>query len=202
MKKTIMAVLVVICAIAIVIAFFMPWAKASTSATRVAKGVKQSAGGALQGTSLGDKAMAYLDVATQAISEMGDIKVKTIVRGCDIPTLISRKSSNVAISLAQVYVNDTNDLDKKVILVYLIPLFAIACIALAVLGMKNILFVAIMGLVSGVISVVGFFKIMITDMSSMMVQISIEKGLWMTLWAYLAIFAISIAWVVIYRNKA
>jgi hypothetical protein len=200
MKKIVMATLAVLSAVVIIISFFMPWAKASTSATRVAKSVKQGAGGALQGTSLGEKVMTYFDVATQAISDMGDIKVKTIVRGCDIPTLVSKKSSNVAISLVQVYAKDANDLDKKASLIYIIPLFALACIALAVLGMKNILFVAIMGLASGIISIVGFFKIMTTDMSSMVVQISIENGLWLTLWAYMAIFMISVAWVITARN--
>ena len=199
--KLVMMALIVICGIVIIASFFMPWAKASTSATRVAKGLKQSTEGALQGTPFGEKFMAQLDVATQAISNMGDIKVKTIVRGCDIPTLVNKKSSQAAIAITQVYVKNANDLDKKVLLVYLIPLFALACIALTFLGMKNILFVAIMGLISGIISVIGFFKIMTTDLSSMVVQISIEKGLWATLWAYLAIFVISIVWVIIDRKK-
>jgi len=198
MKKMIMASLVGICAVAIVISFFMPWAKASTSATRVAKGVKQS----MDGTSFGAKIGKYFDVATQAISGMGDINVNTIVSGYDMPAMVHKKSSHVAVALAMVYVKDASNLDTKVLLIYLVPLFALACIALALLGLKNILFVAIMGLVSGIISIVGFFKIATTDMSSMVVQISIEKGLWLTLWAYLVIFAISIVWVVIDRKKA
>jgi len=201
MKKMVMAALAALSAVVIIISFFMPWAKASTSAARVAKSVKQSAGGVLQGTSLGEKVMTYFDVAAQAISDMGDIKVKTIVRGCDIPTLVSKNSSNAAISLVQMCVNDTNDLGKKAALVYLIPVFALMCIALSFLGIKNILFVAVMGFVSGIISIAGFFKIMAADMSSMVVQISIENGLWLTLWAYMAIFIISVVWVSIARNK-
>lgn len=198
MKKMVMAALVMMCAIAIVISFFMPWAKAGTSATRVAKGVKRS----MEGTSFGDKFVKQFDIAAQIISDMGDINVNTIVSGYDVPALVHKKSSHVAIAFAMVYIKDADGLDTKVLLVYLVPLFALACIALAVLGIKNISFVAIMGLVSGIMSIVGFFKIMTTDMSSMTVQISIEKGLWLTLWAYLAIFVVSIAWVIIYRKNA
>ena len=43
MRKAILLSLVVICAIAIVSGFFMPWAKASASATKVAKNLAKSA---------------------------------------------------------------------------------------------------------------------------------------------------------------
>ena len=135
MKKMIFAGSIIVCALIIIASFFMPWAKATVSATKVAKNVANSASGKLQNTSFGGKFLQGLNQATNAIGNLGDIEVKTTVSGYDIPTMTSKKSSHVAIQLAQLLFKDAKDLDKKSMLVYLLPLFAIVCIALAVIGL-------------------------------------------------------------------
>ena len=131
MKKMIFAGAIIVCAIIIVASFFMPWARATVNATKVAKNLADSASSKLQNTSFGGKFVQGFNQATNAIGDLGDIKVKTTVSGYDIPTMINKKSSHVAIQLVQMLSKDAKDVDKKSMLVYLLPLFAIACIILA-----------------------------------------------------------------------
>ena len=99
MKNIIFASLVIICAIVVVISFFIPWARANVSATKVATGLTASAASTLANTPFAGKFVRGLDTATTAINELGDITIKTQVSGYDIPTLVNKKSSKIALSL-------------------------------------------------------------------------------------------------------
>ncbi|MDP3792013.1 MAG: hypothetical protein Q8R38_08245 [Candidatus Omnitrophota bacterium] len=203
MRKVVLLSLIVICAIAIIHGFFMPWAKASVSATKVAKGLTESAtGGMLENTPFAGKFIRGLDKATDKISDLGDIRIKTVVSGYDIPTLINKKSSQIAIAIASVMFKDAKDLDKKSMLVYLLPLLALVCIGLAIVGLKNKIAVIGMAVSSGGIAVGGLYNMMTVDLSSLPIQISIEQGLWQTMYAYLIISVISIVWIVLDLKEA
>ncbi|MDP3730695.1 MAG: hypothetical protein Q8R14_04120, partial [Candidatus Omnitrophota bacterium] len=107
MRKAILLSLVVICAIAIIHGFFMPWAKASASATKVARELTSSAtGGILANTPFAGKFIRGLDKATNKISDLGDIQIKATVSGYDIPTLINKRTSQIAIAIASVMFKD------------------------------------------------------------------------------------------------
>ena len=192
MKKIMFAGSIIVCAIIIIASFFMPWAKATVSVTKVANNLANSA----SGTSFGEKFVKQFNQATNAIGNLGDIKVKTVVSGYDIPTMINKKSSHVAIQLAQILFKDTKDLDKKSMLVYLLPLFAIACIALAIIGLRYKISVIAAAIIGGVIGIGGLYELIATDLSRLPVQISIENGLWQTMYGYLLICILSIAWLV------
>ena len=197
MRKVILLSLVVICAIAIIHGFFMPWAKASASATKVAKGLAKSAtGGILENTPFAGKFVRELDKATNKILDLGDIQIKTAVSGYDIPTLINKKTSQIAIAIASVMFKDVKDLDKKSMLVYLLPLLALVCIGLAIAGLKNKIAVIVMAVLSGGIAVGGLYNLMTVNLSNLSIQISIEQGLWQTMYAYLIISVIGIVWIV------
>jgi len=203
MRKIVLLALVVICALAIVHAFFMPWAKASASATKVAKGLTKSASaGMLANTPFAGKFIMGLDKATDKISEMGDIQIKTAVSGYDIPTLINKKTSQIAISIASVMFKDAKDLDKKSLLVYLVPLLALVCIGLVVFGLKNKIALIVMTVLSGGIAVGGLYNLMTVDLSKLPIQISIEQGLWQTMYSYLIIAVIGIIWIVLDLKEA
>ncbi len=195
MRKVILLSLVVICAIAIMHGFFMPWAKASASATKVAKSLASSAtGGILENTPFAGKFVRGLDKATNKILDLGDIQIKTAVSGYDIPTLINKKSSQIAIAIASVMFKDVKDLDKKSMLVYLLPLLALVCIGLAIVGLKNKTAVIAMAVLSGGIAVGGLYNLMTVNLSDLPIQISIEQGLWQTLYAYLLICVAGVIW--------
>ena len=196
MKKMIFAGSIIVCALIIIVSFFMPWARATVDATKVAKNVADSASGKLQNTSFGGKFIQEFNLATNAIGDLGDIKMKTTVSGYDIPIMMNKKSSHVAIQLAQILFKDTKDIDKKSMLVYLLPLFAIVCITLAMTGLKYKVSVIAAAIIGGAIGIGGLYKLMSTDISNLPVQISIESGLWQTMYGYLLICILSIAWLV------
>lgn len=202
MKKIALTGLVILAAIVIISSFFMPWAKLSASVTKVSKQLTGSAG-KIKDTPLGERFMRELSRVTDAIGNVGgDIQIKTSVSGYDIPSMANKKSSKVAISVIQGLLKDAKDADKKAALVFLLPIFAVVCAALAVIGLKNKLSVILMLIISGAISLGGLYRLKILDLASLPVDITIEKGLWQTLYAYLFIFIISIIWLVTDKKQA
>ncbi len=202
MKKLALAGLVVLAAIVIISSFFMPWAKLSASVTKVSKELTGQAGKAAGGT-FGERFTRELSRVTDAIGNVGgDIEIKTSVSGYDIPSMANKKSSKVAASLAQSLLKDAKDLDKKAAIVFLFPIFAVVCAALAVMGLKNKLSVILMFIISGIISLGGLYRLKTLDLASLPVDITIERGLWQTLYAYLFIFIISVIWLVTDKKQA
>ena len=197
MKKMIMAGLVLVCAVVIIASFFSPWVRANVSVTKVAKGLTSTASNKLQNSPFAGKFVKGFDAATNAVGNLGDLEIKTQVSGYDIPTLINKKTSREAISIMQIMVKDTKDLDKKSMLVYLLPIFAIVCIALAAVGLKNKLAIIAIAVISGAISIGGLYNLYTVNLASLPVQVTIMNGLWQTMYGYLSMCIISIAWVVI-----
>jgi hypothetical protein len=196
MRKVIMLSLVVICAIAIVHGFFMPWAKAGTSAGKIAKGATGAVSGVGKQVGLGGL-FGSVEKATDKVTSAADVVgIKMSVSGYDIPKMMNTKSSQVAVALAGIFIKDAKNADLKSYAVYLMPILALVCIALAVLGMKNKIALIVMAVVSGGISLGGLFTLMTTDLNNAVVAISIENGLWQILYAYLLICVVGVAWVV------
>jgi hypothetical protein len=193
--KVIPASVIIVCSVVIVVSFFLPWAKADVSVTKVAGALTEKARTTLKGSPFAAKVISGLDRATKTIGDAGDIQVKTAVSGYDIPTMINKKSSRIAISLAQVIFKDAKDLDKKSLLVYLLPLAGLLCIVLAFIGLRSLAPVVIMAVLSGVISVVGLYNVLTADLSNEVIRISIEQGLWQTLYGFLLIFVFSLIWI-------
>lgn len=202
MKKMIFAGVAILGAAVIVVSFFLPWATVATSATRVSKELTTAAKGPLADTPFAGKFIKRLDRATTAIGEYGDISIKASVSGYQVPKLVNDKTSKVALSLAQIFFKSTEGLGIKSYLVYLLPLFGMICGALAFLGLKNKLYVIIMAALGGVISIGGLYNLYTADLSSAVVDIIIQKGLWYSMYSFLLIFLVGIAWLVLEKKKA
>lgn len=179
----------------------MPWAKASVNVTKVAKNLAESQSGKLKNTSFAGNFVKEFDRATNAIGNLGDLEVKTTVSGYDIPTMVNKKSSHVAVQLAEILFKDAQDMDKKIMLVYLLPLLAIACIALAITGLRYKISVIAAAIIGGAIGIGGLYELIATDLSKLPVQISIESGLWQTMYGYLLISILSITWLITESKK-
>jgi hypothetical protein len=196
MRKVILLSLVIICAIAIIHGFFMPWAKAGTSAGKIARGATGAVTGlGKQAPGLGSFFGGVEKTANKVTSVADAAGINMAVSGYSIPKMMNTKSSQVAVALAGIFVKDAKDADKKSYAVYLMPIFALVCIALAIVGMKNLIALIVMAVISGGISLGGLFKLMTTDLNNAIVAISIENGLWQTLYAYLLICVVSVIWI-------
>ncbi len=202
MKNIILAALVIILSAVIVISFFMPWARVKISAVQVSKELVTSAEtGPLKDSPFARKFIKRLKKATTAMSNIGDIEVKTEVRGYDIPTMVNKQSSKAAVSLVHEFFKGAKDLNRKSMLVFILPLLGILCMALAIFGIRYKWAVIVMIIMAGIVSIGGLYNLYTLDLSNAAVQITIEKGLWHTFYAYLAIFIISIVWLVSYTRK-
>ena len=197
MKKLIFLTMVIAASAVIVYAFFMPWARVATSVT----GISKELTGTVEGTPIAGKIVGKLDVITGAIAGLGDVEIKTTVRGNQVPALVNNETSKVALSLAQIMFKSAKDVDKKSYLVYLLPLFGIICAVLAVAGLKSKICVAIMLIIGGIISIGGLYNLYTMDIQSQIVKISILNGLWYTMYAFLFIFLVGIVWLIFDRKK-
>ena len=202
MKKLIFSGLVIAASAIIIMSFFMPWAKVQASVTKASKELTGYADKELGDSPFAGKFIKKLDEVTGAISTMGDVEIKSIVRGYKIPALVNSDSSKVALSLAQVLFKSAKGIDKKSYLVYLLPIFAVICAFLVIIGLKNKLYILLMTIIGGAISIGGLYNLLTMDLSSTIVKISIERGLWYTMYAFLLIFLVGIAWLVLDRKKA
>ena len=178
----------------------MPWANVKASVTKVARSLTDKAG-PLKEAPLAGKIIGKVKEATDALDAFGGINIKTTVRGYDIPRLVNNKTSKVALSLAQILFKGTEGLGAKSYLVYLLPLLAFVSAALAVMGVKATQAVIAMLAVSGAISIGGLYNLYTADFSNLIIQIVIGKGLWQTMYAYLFIFLVSAAWLILDKQK-
>jgi len=106
--------------------------------------------------------------------------------GFRIPILANSPDARLVISVAKIFKPDIKDVDKKSYLVWLVPILAVLLLGLAYFFGKNKwfnLFLAILGIS---IFVIAFYKIKTTDLDKMVLRVSIDSGLWLVLYAYLA----------------
>ncbi|MBL7068579.1 MAG: hypothetical protein ISS34_01800 [Candidatus Omnitrophica bacterium] len=202
MKKTILVILIIIASVVVVRAFYMPWARISTSVVKISEEVASVAEDKLFDIPEVKKAIKGLKKATDVINRLGDVEIKTAVSGYDIPRMVNQKSSKTAISVAEMLFDETKDLDKKSYLVYLLPLSAVLCAALALAGLKFKPAAFPILVLSGGISITGLYKLKNTDLSTLSVSIVIEQGLWYTLYAFLFIFFMSILYILVKEKEA
>jgi hypothetical protein len=194
-KNLVFMVVVIVAGAVIIKSFFLPWALASTSVGRVSGQVHRSIDSSFGSLPFVGKVMAGIKETSGVIQELGaDIDISTVVSGYNIPRMVNSKSSKIALSFAQSFFGDVKDLDKKSMLVYLMPLFAIVCIMLAITGMRYKISVMAILMISGVISIGGLHALNTMNLSNELVDIVIGKGLWQTMYGYLGIFIISIFW--------
>jgi len=201
MKKNILSGLVIAAGVVIVISFFLPWAKVSVSVLGISKELTGEAKTILKDTPLAGKVVGKLEKITGAIGAVGDIGVKTQVSGYSIPALVNKKASKVALSLAQIMFKDAKNLDIKVYIVYLLPILGIFCGFASILGQKNKLYVIIMLVVAGLVSLAGLYNLYTADLANIAVKITIMNGLWFTMYGFLFIFFAGIAWLLLDKKS-
>lgn len=201
LMKIILVCLIIAASVVMVLSFFMPWAKVSVSAVGVSKKLTSIADKKLGDSPVAGKVVDRLKKITGAISTFGDIDVKTTVTGYQIPKLVNNKTSKVAIALVETMFKSVEGLEWKSYLVYLLPLLGILCGVLSVAALKNSIYVILMLVISGAVSLIGLYNLHATDVENIAVKISIEAGLWNTMYALSFIFLISIFWLILVRKK-
>ena len=163
MEKAYKAIILILVA-AIIIGFFLPWINVES---------KQMGAFTKLLTGKGQQTLHY-------------------VSGLDIPVMANSDESRLIVSIAKIFNPDIQDVDKKSLLVLIVPLLAVIILLLALFQAKNLWISLIVGIVGCVIFAFTFYKIKVTDLEKAILQIRIGFGLWMILYAYLAIGLVSI----------
>ncbi len=105
------------------------------------------------------------------------------VRGVDIPYVANRPDAHVVLALAELLTGE-RQLGVKSYAVYLLPGVALACGILLTVAPRLRALALVLGLCCVAVAAGGYWKISTTQLDSLLVAITLGKGLWWSLWGY------------------
>ncbi|MBI3319456.1 MAG: hypothetical protein HYZ89_02565 [Candidatus Omnitrophica bacterium] len=119
--------------------------------------------------------------------ELPDLsQIPTRLSGAEIPTLAHREDAHLVLALSEMWTGK-RQLGVKSFLVYLLPGVALLSGLLLTLARRRRLVCGLIGLVCFTIAAGGFWKLLTTDTKTLLVAITIGRGLWLSLWAYVGL---------------
>jgi len=185
-----------VCVVATGVGFVMPWARIDLREPDVVKQVRQTTpvSDTLSGLTK-DLGRITATIRRGAETITGDLPTLTgipkEVSGIQIPQMVNQKNAHTAIALMELLMNERQNLGLKSYAVYLLPGMALLCgLLLTFLGRQRIVPWAVAGL-CGLLAGVGFWKLLTTKLSSLMIAITIGPGLWLSLWAYVGLAVVA-----------
>lgn len=179
-------------AILAVAAFFLPWAHIDVSEPELIHQVRRTAQdqGLMDGLSkkIGRVAVTVKRGAETFTGELPSLsELPRQVSGVHIPQLANQRNSQVVIALVELFTNTRQHVGLKSYAVYLVP--GLACVAALLLtrSRHRPVITAVVGLACAAIAGVGFWKLLTTNTRTLFVAITIGRGLWLSLWAYVGL---------------
>jgi len=183
-----------VCVAATAVGFVMPWARIDLHEPSVvrqlrdATPVSNTLGGLTKDLGrITAKIRRGAETITGELPSLSDIPKE--VSGIQIPQMANQKNAQTAIALMELLTNERQQIGLKSYAVYLLPGIALLCaLLLTVLGRLP----AVPWVVAGLcvlIAGVGCWKLLTTNLSSLMIAITIGPGLWLSLWAYAGLAA-------------
>ena len=152
-----------VCVVLIVISFFLPWVDVGSS-------------------------------QVGAVSELftGKRQEKiTSLSGVQIPVLANSDKSKLAITIIKIFNPRIKNADKKSWAVFLLPIIALLIYSSVYYFPKNKFFHLLWGIVGVAISLGIAFKVAITDLDKLVIQVKIGVGLWLIIGCYIIIGVMS-----------
>lgn len=176
------------------VAFCLPWAHLELREPELARQVRRTAEGQrLLGDlteaigRVGVKIRRGAETITGELPQLSDLPRE--VRGVDVPRLANQQNAQVAVALFELLTNTRQDIGLKSYAVYLVPgLALIFGLLLSALGARRAVALGIAAVCAAVAGV-GFWKLLTTNTQALFVAITIGRGLWLSLWAYVGLAA-------------
>ena len=157
--QKITSLVIILLAILIFVSFFMPW------------------------VNLESKVMGTL---TKVL--VGDKQAKLItISGYDVPVMANGPDAKLMISIIELFNPSVTGADKKSYFIWGVPILALAIAALNLFLGRNKWVSLGIGTLGVAIFAVAVLKIKTTDLDKVVMNASIGRGLWITLWGYLGI---------------
>jgi len=185
-----------------VIGFYQPWAMIDVRQPRIIKQLRDTAGlsETVQGLTRDVSRIAVeirrgAETVTGELPSLSDIP-KTI-SGDQIPRLADNSKAQIVVAVIELLTNTRQDVQWKSRLVYLVPGAAILCaILLTLLGGWPWL-AGMVGMFCAAIAALGYWKLTTTNTNTLLMAITIGKGLWFSVWAYAGLAASALALMVV-----
>lgn len=181
-----------LCAVTVVVGFFLPWARLDLREPEVVKKLQDTA--AASGTLSGlakDIGRITASIRRGAQTVLGDLPtaadIPKEVTGAAIPQLANQDNAKVAVALFEFLTNQRQDIGWKSYAVYLLPLLALCCALCLTFAGRRMLVALGTAVVCAAVAAVGFWKLLTTPTEALFIAITIGPGLWMSLWAYVGL---------------
>ena len=174
-----------------VVSFFLPWAKIDVREPGLSRQMRQTvqAQGLLKGLTekLGRVTVQVRRGAKTISGELPTLSdIPHHVSGRQIPQLANQKNAQVVTALFEMVTNTRQDIGLNSYAVYLVPGLAVVFgLLLTFAGMRPVALVV--AAASAAVAAAGFWKLLTTNTQALFVAITIGPGLWLSLWAYVAL---------------
>lgn len=191
MKRVAVGVAWISAALAVV-AFFLPWAHLDVREPSLMKHVRTTTPvGDVAGSLTKGVGRIAVKIRRGAETITGDLpSLKELPRqvgGVQIPQLANSEHAKLATAIFELFTRSSQQLGLKSYAVYLVPgLALIAALVLTLLGTRLAVVISV-GSVCAMIAGVGCWKLLTTNTQSLFVAITIGRGLWLSLWAYVGL---------------
>lgn len=209
MRKGLFIILIFGAALVIIKSFFLPWVTISTDAARVSGKLSSAAEKHFEKVPDLQRYLRKFNVDVDVKESLGDlgklsgiaaalegIEMNTTFTGYDIPMTANKELVSSSTSIAGLFVKDLRNIDLKSLTVFLAPILAILCALYALLGLRHGVFVFLMLMIAGAISIGSFYALSLLDLTTETATIEIREGFWYTIYAFFAIFIVGISYLV------
>ncbi|MBI4598435.1 MAG: hypothetical protein HY737_08560 [Candidatus Omnitrophica bacterium] len=190
-----------VCASLAVIGFFLPWARIDLREPSTVKRLRETV--PLQGTMEGlagamrgitkDVGRVAVTIRRGAETVTGDITVPSlediprVISGAQIPQMANSQHAQLAVAIMEMLTGKRQQVGLQSAAVYLLPGIAVGCAALLTwLPRPWWLPYAVSGLCA-TLAAAGFWKLSTTNTAGLLIAVTVGPGLWLSLWAYVAL---------------
>ena len=177
--------------------FFLPWAHIDLREPQLVKQLRQASpfGDTIGGLTKDLRRIAVkirrgTETITGDLPSLADIPKH--VSGADIPRLANQQNAQVAIALAELLTRSRQPIGQQSYAVYLVPGLALLCGLLLTFLHRVPAVAAATALLCATVAGAGFWKLLTTNTATLLVAITIGRGLWLSLWAYAALALCSV----------
>ena len=185
-----------------VIGFYQPWAEINVRQPRIVKQLRDTAGlsETVQGLTRGVGRIAVeirrgAETVTGELPSLSDIP--KAISGAEIPRMAENQKAKIAVAVVELLTNTRQDVREKSLLVYLVPGTVILFALLLTLLRGWPWLAGGVGTCCAAIAAIGHWKLSTTNTNTLLLAITIGKGLWLSVWAYAGLAAAAVGLLVI-----
>ena len=174
-----------------IVGFYQPWATVDlrelgmVQQLREVSGLQETLGGLKKDLGrIAVKIRRGAETITGDLPSLADIPKQ--VSGAEIPQMANQEKAKVAMALVELFTHTRQRIGLKSYAVYLVPGLVLLCAVLLTFAGARPVAWGVALLCTGIAGA-GFLKLLTTNTQTLFVAITIGRGLWLSLWAYVGL---------------